>query len=151
MQQTSAAWQDGAMLASHAQCPDNWRSRGSGLLPLFVLLASTVLGASPETASFPIPQIVLDSRLERVLVVSECKRISGLTCRIAYSGKDSLPSRVFFTERNLEGKPLGARVQLIYPKLRAGGKGWATFRLRSSNPASIHLTGEWKGPWRDPY
>ena len=41
-------------------------------------------------------------------------------------------------------------MRLIYPKLRAGEKGWATFRLRSSNPASILLTGEWKGPWRDP-
>ena len=125
-----------------------WR-RALVIVPLAVLVTSVMAGASSEEAVSSTPKIVLDSRLERIFVVSACKWISGLTCRITYNGEDVLPSRVFFTERDVEGKVLGAKVRLIYPKLRAGEKGWATFRLRSSNPASILLTGEWKGPWRE--
>ena len=79
------------------------------------------------------PEDRLDSRLERIFVVSGCKWISGLTCRISYNGEDVLPSRVFFTESDVEGKVLGAKVRLIYPKLRAGkGLGYVSSQVVES-------------------
>ena len=69
-----------------------WR-RALVIVPLAVLVTSVMAGASSEEAVSSTPKIVLDSRLERIFVVSACKWISGLTCRITYDDEDVLPSR----------------------------------------------------------
>jgi len=62
-----------------------------------------------------------------------------------------LPSEVFFTEFDEHGSQAGARVRLIYPELKSGETGWATFRIRLATPTKIVLQGEWNGSYRDPY
>ena len=100
---------------------------------------------------FQYPELVLQGRLAMIFKIDRCEYISGMTCRIRYNGKAPLPSEVFFVEIDAEGKTQRSRVRLIYPRLQSGESGKATFRLRSSSPARIVLTGEWKGPWKDPY
>jgi hypothetical protein len=100
---------------------------------------------------FQYPELVLQDRLATIFTIDRCEYISGLTCRIRYNGKAPLPSEVFFVEVDAEEKAPRSRVRLIYPRLKSGESGKATFRLRSSSAARIILTGEWKGPWKNPY
>jgi hypothetical protein len=101
--------------------------------------------------AFPIPKFELVGKLSKIFQVSRCQYISGLTCRIHYNGRLPLPSEVFFMEFDDHGKKAGPRVRLIYPELKPGETGVATFRIRLSTPANIVLEGEWNGPWRNPY
>jgi hypothetical protein len=101
--------------------------------------------------AFQPPKFELEGNLAKIFTVTHCEYISGLTCRIHYNGKLPLPSEVFFTEFDDRGKKAGPRVRLIYPELKRGETGMATFRIRLSEPAKIVLKGEWNGPWRDPY
>lgn len=101
--------------------------------------------------AFRPPNFELEGRLAKIFTVSRCEYISGLTCQIHYNGKLPLPSEVFFTEFDEQGKKAGPRVRLIYPELKRGETGMATFRTRLGRPAKIVLKGEWNGPWRDPY
>ncbi|MGB6877103.1 MAG: hypothetical protein WBD87_13830 [Candidatus Acidiferrales bacterium] len=108
--------------------------------------------ATTQSANgFPIPKIELKGKLAKIFSVSDCEYISGLTCKIRYNGNAPLPSEVFFIELDEHGRQAGARVRLIYPKLKAGERGYATFRIRLVEPARIILEGKWNGPWRDPY
>jgi hypothetical protein len=99
---------------------------------------------------FRLPKFELEGDLGKIFTVTHCEYISGLTCRIHYNGKLSLPSEMFFTEFDDKGKKVGPRVRLIYPKLKRDETGMATFRIRI-RPSKIIVTGEWDGPWRDPY
>ena len=101
--------------------------------------------------AFRVPKIELREKLAKIFSVSDCRYISGLTCRIRYNGAAPLPSEVFFTEFDDQGRKACARLRLIYPKLKAGERGYATLRIRLAEPAKIVLEGEWNGPWRDPY
>ncbi len=98
-----------------------------------------------------LPKLELSGRLREIVSFSDCKFISGLTCRVEYNGKSPLPSEVFFTEYDSAGRKLGKKTRLVYPHLKAGERGSATFRLRSLSPARIVLQGVWGGPWKDPY
>jgi len=100
---------------------------------------------------FRLPSFVLEGNLAKIFVLSKCEYISGITCSIHYNGVLPLPSQVFFTEFDEHGHQAGARVRLIYPELKPGERGAATFRTRSAFPSKIVLHGEWKGPWRNPY
>ena len=99
---------------------------------------------------FQPPEFELEGNLAKIFTVTHCEYISGLTCRIHYNGKFPLPSEVFFTEFDDKGKKVGPHVRLIYPKLKRGETGMATFRIQI-HPSKIILTGEWNGTWRDPY
>ncbi len=101
--------------------------------------------------AFQPPKITLQGNLAKIFTVTGCEYISGLTCRVHYNGKLPLPSQVFVTEFDDHGKQAGARVGLIYPELKSGETGRATFRIRSARPAKIILQAEWNGPWQDPY
>lgn len=101
--------------------------------------------------ALPLAKIELKGKLSEIFVVTGCEYISGLTCRIHYNGKLPLPSRVFFTEFDHQGREASPRVRLIYPELKPGETGRATLRIRSAEPAKIVFEGEWKGPWQDPY
>ena len=75
-----------------------------------------------------------------------------MTCRVTFNGHAPLPTRVYFTEYDEKGRPLGKRTRLIYPNLKPGEKGYATFFLRGSRETTrIVLTGVWNGPWESPY
>jgi hypothetical protein len=100
--------------------------------------------------SFRVPKFRLKGKLARIFDVTDCKYISGMTCRIHYNGALPLPSRVFFSELGDRGQR-GPRVRLIYPKLEPGETGLATFRIHFGRPTTIVLQGEWNGPWQDPY
>jgi hypothetical protein len=120
----------------------------------FLCTVSSMPGQQAEghnDDAFRVPKIELGGKLAKIFSVSDCKYISGLTCRIRYNGAAPLPSEVFFTEFDDQGRKAGARVRLIYPKLKAGERGYATFRIRLAEPAKIVLEGEWNGPWRNPY
>jgi hypothetical protein len=119
--------------------------------------ATRTIGASAQQSQnqtdegLPLPKIELKGKLSEIFTVTHCEYISGLTCRIHYNGKLPLPSRVFFNEFDQRGQSGGPRVRLIYPELKSGETGRATFRTRLGRPAKIVLEGEWKGPWQDPY
>jgi hypothetical protein len=104
-----------------------------------------------EENGFRIPMFQLAGKLAKIFSIQECEYISGLTCRIRYNGAAPLPSEVYFTEFNQQGRKAGPHVRLIYPKLKPGETGAATFRIRLAEPAKIVLQGEWNGPWRNPY
>jgi hypothetical protein len=124
----------------------------SAFLCVYSTLAATVEGPSKrDDQLFSYPKLVLEDKLARTFTVDGCEYISGMTCRISYNGKEPLPSEVFFIELDQAGKTLGPKIRLIYPKLKPGESGKATFRIRSNNPAKIVLQGHWNGPWKDPY
>jgi hypothetical protein len=108
-------------------------------------------GKTDTDGGFRIPNFEFKGKLAKTFELSDCEYISGITCRIRYSGVLPLPSQVFFTEFDERGQQASARVRLIYPKLAPGETGRATFRIRSGRPSKVVLEGEWKGPWRDPY
>ena len=99
----------------------------------------------------PCPDFVLKGKLQDIFAVSDCKFISGISCKITYNGKLPLPSEVFFTEFDAKGRVLGKKTRLIYPHLNPGERGTATFRTRTGEPAQIVLMGVWNGPWKNPY
>ena len=92
----------------------------------------------------------LTGNLSKIFAIGECEAISGLTCRIKYDGELPLPSEVFFVELDANGKGLGKAVRLIYPELKSGSQGLATFRLKH-DAKIIELRGKWDGPWKNPY
>lgn len=98
----------------------------------------------------PLPKFELKGNLVKIFKITDCEYISGITCKIEYNGALPLPSQVFFTEFDDQGRLAGRRVRLIYPRLEPGETGRATFRIRI-HAAKIVLQGEWNGPWRDPY
>ncbi len=97
------------------------------------------------------PAIELDTRLREIFTISDCTYISGLTCKVHYNGKAPLPTEVFFVELDAKDKPIGKRVRLIYPHLKKGESGLATFRIQAAAPAQIRLEASGNGPWKDPY
>jgi hypothetical protein len=110
-----------------------------------------VIASTSEESAFRYPSIDLQGQLAEIFSVTDCEYISGLTCRIHYNGKAPLPSDVFFVAYDAGGKPDGAKVRLIYPRLEPGESGRATFRIRSSSPTKLVLQGLWDGPLRSPY
>jgi hypothetical protein len=104
-----------------------------------------------EESGFRVPTFQLTGKLAKIFSIQKCEYISGLTCRIRYNGAAPLPSEVYFTEFDQQGRKVGPRVRLIYPKLKPKETGVATFRIRMAEPTKIVLQGEWNGPWRDPY
>jgi hypothetical protein len=107
-------------------------------------------GPSSE-AGFRYPTLELLGQLKDIFAVGKCEYISGMTCKIKYTGSHPLPSRVYFVEFDEAGKLAGAEVRLLYPRLEPGETGAATFSTRLSSPTKVRLRGEWKGPWQNPY
>jgi hypothetical protein len=102
-------------------------------------------------AGFRYPRFELQGKLSATLTVSVCEYISGMTCKVRYTGVHPLPSRVYFAEFDETGHQAGPEVRLLYPRLEPGETGSATFRLRLLSPARVRLRGEWKGQWQNPY
>ncbi len=131
-------------------------TRNLFLLAIFLLLdaASWANYQQPKADTedaFRIPRFELTGKLAKGFSVTDCEYISGLTCRVRFNGAIPLPSEIFFTEFDDQGKQAGARVRLIYPELKPGETGRATFRIRTGRPAKIVLRGEWNGAYRNPY
>jgi len=98
-----------------------------------------------------VPVMKLTGDLQKIFNITDCHAISGLTCRITYNGKLPLPSEVFFIEYDKNGDIVGKKTRLIYPELKAGERGYATFRVKSAATATIVLSGAWEGPYKNPY
>jgi hypothetical protein len=98
-----------------------------------------------------VPVMKLTGDLQKIFNITDCHAISGLTCRISYNGKLPLPSEVFFIELDKAGNVVGKRTRLIYPKLKRGESGYATFRVNGTSTSMIVLTGVWEGPYKNPY
>jgi hypothetical protein len=113
--------------------------------------ALTSVSASQATDAFKYPRLVLNGRLSDTFLFDQCEYISGMTCRITLKAGRTLPSQVFFTEFDGAGKQVKRKVRLVYPNLKPGESGRATFRLRSGTPSKIVMYGEWKGAWKSPY
>lgn len=96
--------------------------------------------------------LVLKGRLIDTFAFSRCEAISGMTCHIALKNGAQLPSRVFVQALDSRNQPLGKRRLLIYPELKAGEAGSATFPLKlPDGTKTVILTGEWNGPYRSAY
>ena len=102
-------------------------------------------------SQFRYPTFDLRGQLRETFSLGRCEYISGMTCKIRYTGAHPLPSRVFFVEFDKNGHQAGPELRLLYPRLGRGETGSATFRIRLVSPARVKLRGEWKGPWQDPY
>ncbi len=98
-----------------------------------------------------VPVMKLTGDLQKIFTITNCHKISGLTCRISYNGNLTLPSEVFFIELDRDGRVVGKKTRLIYPKLEPDETGYATFRINSASTATIVLSGIWDGPYKNPY
>jgi hypothetical protein len=74
-----------------------------------------------------------------------------MTCHITLKKGAEIPSRVFLQALDSRNQPLGKRRLLIYPELKDGEGGWATFLRAPSGTNTVVLTGEWNVPYRNPY
>ena len=101
-----------------------------------------------DTSIYPI--LELKGRVSEIFTFYDAEYISGLTCRIKYNGKKPLPSKVFFSELDKDGKQIVKKTRLIYPKLNANESGYATFKI-SNNPSKILIWSEGDGPYETPY
>jgi hypothetical protein len=95
--------------------------------------------------------LILTGRLIDTLEFSNCDAISGMTCHIILKRGAQLPSRIFMQAMDSRNQPLGTRHLLIYPELKDGEGGSATFLRIPEGTRSVVLAGEWNGPYRNPY
>lgn len=98
-----------------------------------------------------IPCLELEPALNEIFIIDQCEAVSGLTCRIRYNGKKPLPSEVYFFDFDDKGRQRCKPTRLIYPQLRSGKTGLATFLDRCPySPERMVLKGKWEGPYKDP-
>jgi hypothetical protein len=120
-----------------------------GLLVLAGVMASQQQRTITQPSESMCPPIILKGKLADLLQVSDCRAVSGMTCRISFKGKAMLPSRIFLQEIDDANHPAGRKRPLIYPDLKPVESGWATFRV--GRAMTVVLTGEWKGSWKSAY
>ncbi len=108
-------------------------------------------GMVTNDEGYCVPDIKLTGDLQKIFRIAACHAISGLTCKITYNGKLPLPSEVFFVEYDKNGTVVGKKMRLIYPELKPGETGNATFRIKSASATTIVLSGVWEGPYKNPY
>jgi hypothetical protein len=129
-----------------------WRIRDLFLfvLALFAAILPSIAHADcKDGAGIPIACLTLEPALRKIFTIDHCEAISGLTCKIHYNGKNPLPSEVFYSDYDDHGRLLCRKPsRLIYPPLRPGETGVATFLDHCpAMPARIVL----KGKWSDEY
>jgi hypothetical protein len=96
--------------------------------------------------------VILKGRLTDTFELSQCTRISGMTCHITLKDGAQLPSRVFVQALDSRGQPLGHRHLLPYPELKPNESGWTSFPSRIPyGTKTVALTGEWNGAYRPAY
>ncbi len=141
------------------------RVRISLAVVAFIVLCVTTSGQGPvispttlnvrtkhvETCENFCYALIITGRLIDTFEFSKCDAISGMTCHIALKKGAQLPSRVFMQALDSRNQPLGKRRLLIYPELKDGEGGWATFLRVPNGAKTVVLTGEWNGQYRDPY
>ena len=93
-----------------------------------------------------LPTVVIESRLEGVITLTECTAISGLSCRITVVAPERMPVRLLFTPVDRDGNSVGPERQLVYPDLVPNGwsSGIATFFQMDGNPTSVRVRGIWQ-------
>jgi hypothetical protein len=75
----------------------------------------------------------LTGDLRKIFSITDCHAISGLTYKMSYNGKLPLPSEIFSVEFDKDGNVVGKKTRLIYPKLKPGETGYATFTNNSDS------------------
>jgi hypothetical protein len=96
--------------------------------------------------------LILQGRLTDTLEFSQCDAISGMTCHLKLLDGAQLPSRIFVQALDSQDKPLGKRLLLPYPRLKAKEKGRTSFPSGIPNGTkTVVLTGEWNGEYRPAY
>lgn len=103
-----------------------------------------------KESGFKYPTLELKGRVAEIFSFYDAEYISGLTCRIKYNGKMPLPSKVFFSEYDSRNKETAHEVRLVYPKLKSGESGYATFKIKGI-PSKIVIWSKGDGPWESPY
>jgi hypothetical protein len=95
--------------------------------------------------------LILEGQLIDTFDFSKCEGISGMTCQITLKDGARLPSRVFVQPLDSHDKPLGKRLLLIYPELKAKEVGRASFFHIPNGTKTVVLTGEWNGAYQSAY
>ena len=108
------------------------------------------LEAKDINSPFTYPILELKGRVAEIFTFYDAEYFSGLTCRIKYNGMKPLPSNVYFSEYDSETKEISHKIKLIYPELKAGESGYATFRI-NGHPSKLVIWSEGEGPWESPY
>jgi len=114
-------------------------------LASFSLLAHAEDNATVVTlpkTPFHMPDLVLSGRLADTLSVSDCELISLFTCKISIKQGQVMPSRIYFMEIAQNGGAASQKIQLIYPRLKPGQSGKATFHA-NAEATQLFLWGEW--------
>jgi len=93
---------------------------------------------------FCYPTIEMEGKLGEIISVTGCEYISGMSCRITYNGKASLPSKILFTEYDASNVKAGPPTRLLYAPLEPGKSVLAMFRIRMGSPSRVVLEGVWK-------
>ena len=124
--------------------------RSAATALIFVALVLSVPTHTQAGCSTPaglaIPCVELEPALKEIFTISQCERISGLTCRITYDGKKPLPREVFFSDLDANGRQLCKTSRLIYPSLKPGESGRVTFLDPCDVSADrLMLRGKWDG------
>ncbi len=99
------------------------------------------------------PSISMEPKLAKTITITECKAISGLTCRLTLLPSSKLPSRIFVQSQDIDGNSIGKEFRLIYPDLEANGwsSGIATFMGDMSYAVRLQLRGEWSKEYDSAY
>lgn len=92
-----------------------------------------------------IPSLELSKRLAKVISLTHCAAISGMTCRLTLLVPGMLPSKILYQGLDKDGNPIGYEHRLTYPDLEKNGwlSGMATFFKYEGNPARFRLRGVW--------
>lgn len=95
---------------------------------------------------------MIQASLAQAIEIWDCKAVAGMTCRIGLrSDAKGLPSQIFIQAFDQNGKELGVPVPLVYPILRRGQQGLATFNItRGGQLKSIRLTARWDSAGKKP-
>ena len=90
-----------------------------------------------------LPTIILSAELARAVTFTECRPISGLTCRITLLPSSELPDRIYVQPKDSDGNSIGKEWRLVYPDLVSRGwtSGIATFL--GPKAVELHLRGVW--------
>lgn len=94
---------------------------------------------------FCIPSLELSKRLAKVISLTHCTPISGMSCRLTLLVPGMMPSKIFYQGLDKNGNPVGHEHRLIYPDLEKNGwhSGIATFLSSEGNAVRFRLRGVW--------
>ena len=88
-----------------------------------------------------IPVIKLEGKLKELFTVSNCKYISGLSCKFNFNENQPPPNSIFYSQFDSKGNFLNKK-KLIYPYLNKGKSGIGTISIHESTTTLV-FEGKW--------